>query len=133
MNRLSHRAMTLIEILAATVLLAILGSMCASVLRSVPVIPTKSAAGATPIDMLALEGAADELLADPSLGERLVADASAELLTPWPDDPARPSIQVRRVVHESAAEKPEHAWVAFSCEEFLVWRCIDLPEENPDP
>ncbi|MCC6909704.1 MAG: type II secretion system protein [Phycisphaerales bacterium] len=133
MNRSSRRAMTLIEVLAATVLLAILGSVCASLLRSVPVLPTKFDANATTIDMLALGSAADELLDDRELRERLVADPGAAFTMPWPDDPARPPIQIRRVEHEPAAEKPEHAWVAFSCEHFIVWRWLELPRESPTP
>ncbi len=133
MIRSSHRAMTLIEVLAATVLLAILGSVCASVLRSVSVIPTDPASGTVSVDMLSLERAVNELLDDPDLRERVIADASAEISLPWPDEPARPAIQARRVEHESAAEESEHAWVAFSCEQCIVWRCIALPKENPSP
>ncbi|MCC6910308.1 MAG: hypothetical protein IT430_20430 [Phycisphaerales bacterium] len=125
--------MTLIEVLAATVVLAILSSVCASLLRSVPAMTTLSATDAASIDMMALDDAADDLLADASLRERLVADASGELLMPWPGLPARASIRIRRVEHESTAEKPSHAWLAFSCEEFLIWRRIELPRENPAP
>ncbi|GEM_PF-3947895 len=129
----SRRAMTLIEVLAATVLLAILGSVCASVLRSVPVIPTDPASGTVSVDMLSLERAVDELLGDPDLREHVIADASVETSMPWPDEPAQPAIQVRRVEHESAAEESEHAWVAFSCEQCIVWRCIELPKDKQTP
>ncbi len=133
MNCSSRRAMTLIEVLAATVLLAILGSVCALMLRSVPVVTTKTAAGATSIDMPALERAADELLSDSSLRKRLIADASAELRLPWPDDRAWQSMQIRRVECESTDGKSEHAWVAFYCDKLIVWRRIELPRENPAP
>lgn len=129
----SRRAMTLIEVLAATVLLAILSGVCASLLRSVPVMTTESGANTTLIDILALEGAADKLLDDVGLRDRLTADTSAEFSMPWPEEPARPSIQIRRIEYESTAEKPEHAWVAFSCEQIIVWRCIELPRENATP
>ena len=133
MNCSSRRAMTLIEVLAATVLLAILSSVCASVLRSVPVMPTEPATSTVFIDMLSLERAVDQLLDDAELRERVIADASAGMSMPWPDEPAQPAIQVRRVEHESAAEQPGHAWVAFSCEQYIVWRCVELPTEIPTP
>lgn len=129
----SRRAMTLIEVLAATVVLAILSSLCASLLRSVPVILTKPAIDATSIDMLSLHSAADDLLEDRDVRDRLIASASAEFAVPWPEEPARPSIRIRRVEHESAAETPERAWVAFSCEQIIVWRCLELPRERQIP
>lgn len=130
---IQRRAMTLIEVLAATVLLALLGSACASLLRSAPVMPADPAADTTSIDMLALEGAADELLDDQRLRERLIADAISEFSVPWPDEPARPAIQIRRVEQETSVGKPAHAWIALSCGQFVVWRCVQLSKERSIP
>ncbi len=129
----SRRAMTLIEVLAATVLLATLGGVCASMLRSVPMRPGDSPIDATSIDMLAIQRAADALLDVSDFRERVIADSNAEFETGWPEESARPSIRVRRVQHESSADEPTHAWVVFSCDQFVVWRCIELPREKASP
>jgi len=128
-----RRAMTLIEVLAATVLLAILSSVCAALWRTVPAMPASVSNEAAPIDILALERAADQLLDEEDLRARITADSSADFVADWPDAPGRPSVRVRRIDPENAGDEPAHAWIAFSCGEVIVWRCIDLPGEIRSP
>lgn len=128
-----RRAMTLIEVLAATVLLALLGSACASLLRSAPVMPASASEETSAIDTLALERLADQLLDESGLQERIIMDASADFAAAWPDVAGRPPVRIRRIVPEASADEPAHAWIAFSCGNVIVWRCIDLPKEIPSP
>jgi len=135
MSRHAHprRAMTLIEVLAATVLLAILSSVCAALLRTVPAMPANVFGDTAAIDILALERLADQLLDDEAFSERITPDPSADFTADWPDTPGRPSVRIRRIVPEASADEPAHAWIAFSCGNVIVWRCIDLPREIPSP
>ena len=135
MSRHAHqrRALTLIEVLAATVLLAILSSVCASLLRSAPVAVAHESGDMAAIDMLALERLADELITEDDFLARLTTDSSADIIIGWPDRPARPPMRIRRVELGASGDEPTHAWVAFSCGELIVWRFIDLPEEMPSP
>ncbi len=135
MGRRAHqrRAMTLIEVLAATVLLAILSSVWASLLRSVPALPANASEDTAAIDILALERLADQLLDDEAFSERIIADSDADFAADWPNTQGRPSVRIRRIVPEASADEPAHAWIAFSCGNVIVWRCIDLPKEIPSP
>jgi len=135
MSRHAHRrrAMTLIEVLATTVLLAILSSVCASLLRSVPVTMAHQSGDMAAIDLLALERLADELITEDDFLARLTTDSSADMIVGWPGEPARPPVRIRRVELGASGDEPTRAWVAFSCGELIVWRFIDLPEEMPSP
>lgn len=128
-----RRAMTLIEVLAATVLLAILSSVCASLLRSVPALPANASGDTAAVDTLALERLADRLLDDEGLRERITADSSADFAADWPDDTGRPPVRIRRVIPDASAGKPAHAWIAFACGDLIVWRYVALPKEIPSP
>lgn len=128
-----RRAITLIEVLAATVLLAILGGVCASLLRSIAQPPQGSPTNAPPIDMLDLERIADELVGDGGFRDRITAESATELSVQWPGEPDRSTIRVRRVKAESVEMPPIHVWVAFWCDGILVWRCIELSPEGSSP
>lgn len=128
-----RRAMTLIEVLAATVLLAILGSVCASLLRSVPAMTTEASQGDHAIDTMALERLADELIAEEDFRKRITADRTADFALAWPDEPQRPSVHIRRVALELSGDETNHGWIAFSCGQVIVWRCIELPEDTSSP
>ncbi len=128
-----RRAMTLIEVLAATVLLAILSSVCAALLRTVPAMSAAESKDAAPIDILALERLADRLLDDEGFRERIIADSSADFAADWPDDTGRPPVRIRRVIPEASGDEPAHAWIAFSCADVIAWRYVALPKEIPSP
>ncbi len=128
-----RRAMTLIEVLAATVLLAILSGVCAALLRTVPAMPANVSGDAAAIDILALERLADQLLDEEGLRERIAADSDADFTADWPDEAGRPPVRIRRVIPDASGDGPAHAWIAFSCGDVIVWRCIDLPKEIPSP
>ena len=95
--------------------------------------PTAVSRDAAPIDILALERLADQLLDEEGLRERIAADSSADFTAEWPDEAGHPPVRLRRIDPETSGGKPAHAWVAFLCDGFIVWRCIELPQEIPSP
>ncbi len=126
-----RRAMTLIEVLAATLLLAILGSASVSLLRSIRTISTNASEPDDAINTLTLERMTDKLIEDGAFREQITTDSNADFTTNWPDEPAVPPVRIRRVEVEKSGEAPAHAWLAFTCGKITVWRCIQLPREKP--
>jgi prepilin-type N-terminal cleavage/methylation domain-containing protein len=122
-----RRALTLIEVLAATVLLATIAAACLPVIATArehlisPKAPTIS------VDDLAL--IADELIADPaSLG-------ATDLTAPEPfeftlTDDRVGTIAVRRL--DCADSEVRHAWVSFEAGGASVFRWIALPAQEPE-
>ena len=122
------RGLTLVEVLAATVLLAILAATCMPLLqRAMRALETIK----QPFELLELAQFADSLLADPSAFGVEAPSQLAELQLSWPEQPDRSLITVRRL----SASDPEsdHAWLTFSCGGRAVYRWVPLepePEER---
>lgn len=126
----SHRAMTLVEVLAATVLLAMVAGTCASLLRSV-------AQHANDGDLVLRT---DELaeLADRWLRDRAVESAppaldwpqfrGSELDCAWPTNPARDHIRVRLV---QCKEGDVRCWIELESGGARVWRWCPADRDDP--
>ena len=121
----ASRGLTLVEVLAATVLLAILAATCMPLLqRAMRALQTTK----PPFELLELAQFADSLLADPSAFGVEAPSQLAELQALWPEHPDRSLITVRQL----SASDPEsdHAWLAFSCGGRAVCR---TPQEQRGP
>jgi prepilin-type N-terminal cleavage/methylation domain-containing protein len=128
----SHRAMTLVEVLAATVLLALVAGACASMLRGAAESMPPSAG---PVGVDALSEFVQALLEPPAPSDRTEAflhwmkSGADEYELAWPK-PGWLSVHVRRL---TSAPEADHAWLEFSCDDVRVWRWIhtDPPSEDP--
>jgi hypothetical protein len=117
--------LTLIEVLAATVLLGVLAVTCVPLLRDIAVTATQSP---VEIDDLDLAVAADAIIEDrSSLG--LDTWPTEPTLIPWPDDPSRRLIEVRV---QSSPSVTDGGWLTFRCDASTLvrWVAVD-PEQNP--
>lgn len=123
-NRRSPRGMALVEVLAATMLLAMLGTTCASLLHA--------ARGALPrpdpdlnwLDLEALERFADEAMDDPANSALHASPDSLDLSLPWPHAPGRLPVRIREVQVTAAEIERGGDWIAFSCGDLTVWRRV---------
>ena len=119
-----RRGQTLIEVLAATVLLAILAATCMPLLqRAMRALQTTK----PPFELLELAQFADSLVADPSAFGVEAPSQLAELQLPWPEHHDRPLITVRRL--STSDPESDHAWLTFSCGGGAVYRWVPLERE----
>jgi prepilin-type N-terminal cleavage/methylation domain-containing protein len=118
---MSRRGLTLLEVLAATVLLAILAGACVPVLqRALPALrpPQRQ------FELLDLARVADSVVAEPSaFGVDAVFEAN-ELRMGWPDHTDRPAITVRLLAADDSDD--EHGWLVFSSGGWTVHRWMEL-------
>jgi hypothetical protein len=123
-----RRALTLVEVLAATVLLAILTGTC------VPFIERAARDlaephGVVPIDELG--ALADAVVADPeAFGIEDIRTVDRFELA-WPEAPGRPAVGITMLTQETPAggertEEPTHAWLTFTSGEAIVFRWIEI-------
>ena len=123
----TRRALTLIEVLAATVLLTLIAATCVPLLRSAvravrpPVPPTDQA----PFDRTDLETLADLVMVDPAAAG-LALPLSDDTEIAWPDEPDRPAV---RVTYLAPAAEADHAWLVFDCGPWRVQRWVEIQEK----
>ncbi len=118
------RGLTLVEVLAATVLLAILAATCMPLFqRAMRALQTTK----PPFELLELAQSADSVLADPSAFGVEAPAQLAELQLPWPEHHDRPLITVRRL--SAFDSESDHAWLTFSCGGQTVYRWVPLERE----
>ena len=114
--------MTLVEVVAALVLLSVLGSAV------LPVLIEARRAVATPapvIDRDALEKFADDWLASKE-GASITANA-IDLERDWPTDAATATVRIRSVgAANDAPAAAGHVWLLFECAGATVIRCADV-------
>ena len=121
----SHRGLTLIEVLTATVLMAILVGTCVPILRQASramYLPVR------PFEIRELATLADQFVADPATFglEEALPEQPFELN--WPETvPDRPPVLVSRLHGEDAEDG--HEWLVFSCAHVTVVRW--LPPVDP--
>ena len=116
----ARRGLTLIEVLTATILMAILVGTC------VPILRQASRALDMPLrafEIRELAALADELVADPTtfgLGDTL---PEHPFKVAWPATvPDRPPVLVQRLRSEEAEDG--HEWLIFSCAHVTVVRWL---------
>lgn len=130
-SRPPRRALILIEVLAAAVLLAILGGVCASLLRSVRWSQAQAARPEGEVDVLDLDRFAGEFMA--KSGPEFLVDlpCGSERIIEWGDADWSRSVRLRHVEPTGSADEPTHAWFGFTCGPWTVWRWVELPGKEP--
>ena len=121
-----RRGLTLLEVLASTVLLTMLASACLPLLRQAmsDLRPTDE-----PFALVELTQLAERFLADPpAFGVESLESQSDELHLPWPEQPDRSPVTVRRLRVD--APPPDHAWLSFSCEGQRIFRWLVVEAER---
>ncbi len=121
-----RRGLTLLEVLAATVLLTLLASACLPLLRQAmsDLRPTDE-----PFALVELTQLAELFLADPSaFGVESLPSQLDEFHLPWPEQPDRSPVTVRR--WRADAPPPDHAWVSFTSGEQRIFRWIAIKDEQ---
>ena len=125
-----HKGLTLLEVLAATVLLSMIAAAC------VPLLQQAMRHLHTPIESISifdLAELADAFVADPAqFNVESIQSMDDELPLPWPNFTDRPGI----LVHPMMADDPavNHTWLRFSCADRSVYRWITVdPEQESQP
>ncbi len=123
---IARRGLTLVEVLAATVLMAIVVAACVPILRQ-----ASQALGRPrpPLAIQPLASLADQFVAKPSAFglESAISEQSFEIQ--WPEAVLdRPSVLVQRLERDDPANS--HAWLVFSCGDASVVRW--LPRSEPE-
>ncbi len=121
-----RRGLTLLEVLAATVLLAVLAGACVPILRhAARAMNTPSASS----DLRELAALADAFVEGP--GEFGIAPDSMplEFELDWPESPDRVPVRVRILTAD--APDAEDLWLAFATDEWFVLRWMTGPGGTP--
>lgn len=128
-----HRGLTLLEVLASTVLLTLLATACLPLLRQAmsDLRPTDE-----PFALVELTQLAELFLADPpAFGFESLPSQLDELHLPWPERPGRSPVTVHRWIADTPPPPPhDHAWLSFSCEGQTIFRWLAAeaePESEP--
>lgn len=118
------RGLTLVEILTATVLMAILVAACVPILRRASQALDEPD---RPIAILQLATLADGFLADPDAFGPESAGTEDSFEIQWPPaNTDRPSVLVQRL--EPADPADGRRWLVFSCDGASVVRWLPAPE-----
>ncbi len=121
-----RRGLTLLEVLASTVLLTMLASACLPLLRQAM---SDLRQTDEPFALVELTQLAELFLADPSaFGVESLPSPLDELHLPWPERPGRSPVTVRR--WRADAPPPDHAWLSFSCEGQRIFRWLAVEAER---
>ena len=128
--------LTLVEVLASTVLLALMASVCVPLLQG-SIRALRPATTSVPVVELAALADAF-VLAPGSFGDETLDLGTLEMMSlGWPDDPDRPEITVTRLAPaESDVEddedptRLEYVWLAFTCADVTLWRWVAIAEED---
>lgn len=123
-----RRALTLVEVLAATVLLAMLAAACMPLLQRAMRGLDEPEAPFNPVELAQL---ADSFLADPSAFGVESPSEQDELHFPWPEHPQRPPVTVRRLTAQDA--EADHTWLAFSSGKTFIFRWVPVYHNAKEP
>lgn len=132
-----RRGITLIETLAATVLLALLAATCVPMLRHLTTIAERRDAPAD-VDLAALSALADLLLDDPGRFGIDEDGSWSDRSIPWPDGLretfALPLECADAELTVQSAVEPEidREWLLITCHELVVARCRYLPKRETE-
>ncbi|GEM_PF-3038494 len=125
----THRGLTLIELLAATVLLALLSTACASLLRIVRPLRADARTDDDPVSVFELEHFVDQVLLD-STTRAHCEPAGVDITLLWPDAASRSPVRVRRLADTSELAAGASNWLGFSCRGLVVWRWLPVRRES---
>lgn len=119
------RAMTLIEVLAATVLLSVMVAACVPWLRMGDLPPQNE----EQISQRELSVLADLMLADPDLFGLMITDSLGQtqpIASSMIDEVSSASVSMR--VYWSDQPEVDHGWAVFSAGDVQVFRWIKKPD-----
>ncbi len=129
--QLTRRGLTLVEVLCASVLLAVLASACVPMLTGSL---RKLHEPASTFQIEELGEAADLAMNAPEMfGADRIDDLAGQEIA-WPDATDRAPIRIE-LIESANAEQPNHAWLVFSCAEQAVYRWMKVEsdaEEEPN-
>ena len=135
---MTRRAMTLVEVLAATVLLALLAGACLPLMQQS--MRSLREADAVGFDARELSLLADAFVAEPQAFTAVPLEEMTQVEIAWPETADRDPVRVERLVRLGAPaddvpaeEKPDHAWLAFSCGPLTVCRWVPIEEQEGEP
>ena len=122
------RGLTLVEVLAATVLLAVIVGACVPMLqRAMQALEYSE----PPFEYMELAWLADALIAEPAAFGVEALAPTGDLQVQWPESSERPPVIVRRLMADD--DEIEYAWLVFSSGEWAVHRWIRLESEPAEP
>jgi len=122
--------MTLIEVLAATVLLSILAATSARMLRDV----RADSEGAPSTSLFELTSLADSFMTEPArfgVKTPLEKVGTEEFAIAWPGLPDRGLVAITRVDPQTPMK--DHAWLVFRHGSLAVSRYVPLSVKDPKP
>lgn len=144
-----RHGLTLVEVLASAVLLAVIATASLPVLRaSMTQLDAARSSARADFGLEELATAADFALADPAmLGVASTDEVTEEVEIPWPDHPERPPIVIRRLgtstsqtkadSDDAAIPAAEYIWFEFVCAGWMVYRLVPVQpaaeEEQTEP
>ena len=121
-----RRGLTLLEVLASTVLLTMLAWACGPLLRKAM---NDLRQPDEPFALIELTQLAGMFLADPSaFGVESPPSELDELHLPWPDQSDRSPVVVHRLSAEAGPH--DHAWLSFTSEGQRIFRWIAIEQES---
>lgn len=121
-----RRGLTLLEVLAATVLLTMLAGACVPLLRQAM---NDLRQPDEPLALVELTQLAKLFLADPTaFGIEPPLLERDELHLPWPDQSDRTPVIVHRLSTDAGPH--DHAWVSFTSGEQRIFRWIAIEDEQ---
>lgn len=122
----ARRALTLIEVLAAMMLLTLLATVCVSMVRVISRGAVAQSSEASRFDLLTLEELADELLQDHEARLRLLnaPDGYAEEVA-VSDSGARVVVRVHHAAAAAVEPRSTYVCIAVSRGSHTVWRIVD--------
>lgn len=124
-----RRGLTLIEVLAATVLFSLLVVTVVPLLnQSVRVLEELEI---NAVDLSELSTLADALIKDP-LAYGVSFPLAQRIEVAWPDDSLAPPITVRMESTSASSDEPTHARLIFACDGWAIVRWVEMAEEMTD-
>lgn len=121
-----HRGLTLLEVLASTVLLTMLAWACVPLLRQAM---NDLRQPDEPFALVELTQLAELFLADPAaFGVESLPSQVDELHLPWPEQSDRTPVIVHRLSTDAGPH--DHAWVSFTSGEQRIFRWITIEDEQ---
>ena len=121
-----RRGLTLLEVLASTVLLTMLAGACVPLLRKAM---NDLRRPDEPFALVELTQLAELFLTDPpAFGVESLPSQLDELHLPWPERPGWSPVTVRRW-HADTPPR-DHAWLSFSCEGQRIFRWLAVEAEG---
>ena len=122
-----RHALTLLEVLAATVLLTLLAATCLPMLQRATRLLDQPE---VPFDYSELARLADSILADPEIFGLSGLPSEGEAAIGWPESPDRPMVVIRVLSAQDTSS--DHVWLRFSCDQASVHRWIPVRDQSKD-